>query len=70
MATRNLDKDSAGQLFLSSVICRSALIASQGFVGLFTAIVLRLGHYVCVSLLIVVSVFLLPTLPSPIVSIW
>lgn len=61
----NLSCDSAGQLFPSSVICGAALITSQGFTGLFTAVVLRLGHYVCVSLLIVASVFLLPTLSAP-----
>ena len=65
----NLSCDSAGQLFPSSVICGAALITSQVFMGLFTAVVLRLGHYVCVSLLTVASVFLLPTVP-PLTNVW
>ena len=49
------------------------LPASPGLVGLFTAICLRSSYYICMSLLNIASafasVFLLPTHPSPLVSI-
>ena len=62
MLSNSLRKDSAGQPFLLSVVCGSALIVLQGFMGLFTAILLRLSYYICVLLLIVASVFLPHTL--------
>ena len=62
MLLNSLRKDSAGQPLLLSVVCGGALIVLQGFMGLFTAILLRLSHYICVLLLIVASVFLLHTL--------
>ena len=50
------------------------ITASQGLVGLFTPICLRSSHYVCMLLPInasaFASVFLLPTHPFPMVSIW